>query len=71
VCRYANGTVLEVASDEKYPEGVRFIGDGGEVFVSRADLKTEHLDWIGSIMIDRSVSALSDPTLLMRAKPAT
>ena len=41
VCRYANGTVLEVASDEKYPEGVRFIGDGGEVFVSRADLKTQ------------------------------
>jgi predicted dehydrogenase len=41
VCRYANGVVLEVASFDKFPEGVRFIGDGGEVFVSRADLKTQ------------------------------
>lgn len=40
-CRYADGVVLEVASDDKYPEGVRFIGDRGEVFVSRADLKTQ------------------------------
>jgi len=41
VCRYANGVVLEVASFDKFPEGVRFIGDGGEVFVSRADLKAQ------------------------------
>jgi predicted dehydrogenase len=40
-CLYADGVVLEVGSADKYPEGVRFIGDGGEVFVSRADLKTQ------------------------------
>ena len=32
---------MEVASDNECPEGVRFIGDRGWVFVSRANLKTE------------------------------
>jgi len=40
-CRYAGGLVLEVADAKTYPEGVRFIGDGGEVFVSRADMRTQ------------------------------
>jgi predicted dehydrogenase len=40
-CRYADGVVMEVASDNECPEGVRFIGDRGWVFVSRANLKTE------------------------------
>jgi len=40
-CRYADGLMLEVADAKTYPEGVRFIGDGSEVFVSRADLKAQ------------------------------
>jgi len=39
-CRYADGVVLTVGSDNHYPQGVRFIGDDGWVHVTRAKVQT-------------------------------
>ena len=37
--RYANGVAMNVAPSSKNPQGVRFEGEDGWIFVSRADLK--------------------------------
>ncbi|MBN2317057.1 MAG: Gfo/Idh/MocA family oxidoreductase [Sedimentisphaerales bacterium] len=39
-CLYENGLVMRVASNNHIPQGVRFIGDGGWVHVTRSGLKT-------------------------------
>jgi len=45
-CRYAGGVTLLAASNDVVRQGVRFIGDGGWVHVTRADLKTEPADLV-------------------------
>ena len=39
-CTYDNGVTMYVASNNHYPQGVRFIGDKGWVHVTRRGLKT-------------------------------
>jgi len=39
-CRYANGVILEVASNKILKQGVRFIGDEGWVHVTRSEVQT-------------------------------
>ena len=40
-CKYADGLTMRVASNNHIPQGVRFIGKGGWVHITRAGLKTE------------------------------
>ncbi|MDX9866881.1 MAG: Gfo/Idh/MocA family oxidoreductase [Kiritimatiellia bacterium] len=37
---YANGTVLHIADDTVYPNGVRFVGEKGWIFCGRGSVKT-------------------------------
>jgi hypothetical protein len=37
---YANGTVLHVADESVYPNGVRFVGEKGWIFCGRGSVKT-------------------------------
>jgi predicted dehydrogenase len=39
-CSYGNGLVMHVASNNRIPQGVRFIGEAGWVHITRAGLKT-------------------------------
>ena len=41
---YANGTVLHVAGTDRYPCGVRFVGEKGWIFCSRGSVKTTSSD---------------------------
>ena len=40
-CLYENGLVMRVASNNHIPQGVRFIGDNGWVYVTRSGLTTD------------------------------
>lgn len=41
---YANGTVLHVADESVYPNGVRFVGEKGWIFCGRGSVKTMSSD---------------------------
>jgi len=45
-CTYADGRVLEVASNDRLRQGVRFIGEDGWVHVTRAGLTTQPADLV-------------------------
>jgi len=45
-CTYDNGVTMYVASNNHYPQGVRFIGDKGWVHVTRRGLKTNPEDLV-------------------------
>ena len=40
-CRYADGVVMDVASTDVYPTGIKFIGDRGWVYVDRAKITSD------------------------------
>jgi len=40
-CRYADGLVMRVASNNHCPQGVRFVGEKGWVRITRGELQTE------------------------------
>jgi myo-inositol 2-dehydrogenase/D-chiro-inositol 1-dehydrogenase len=37
--KYANGTILNIADDKLYPNGIRFVGEEGWIFCSRGSVK--------------------------------
>ncbi|NIA13163.1 MAG: Gfo/Idh/MocA family oxidoreductase [Nitrospiraceae bacterium] len=45
-CRYANGAMLHVGSNNHYKQGVQFFGDAGLVHVTRQGVKTEPKDLV-------------------------
>jgi predicted dehydrogenase len=40
-CTYANGTVIQVGDGSRFPNGTKWIGDKGWIFVSRGKLEAE------------------------------
>ncbi len=59
--RYADGTVMQVGSE--YPNGVRFEGDGGWIFVTRGDYAVTASDPVSRGRNSEALSA-SDPAIL-------
>ena len=45
-CTYASGLILEVASNDRLKQGVRFLGDDGWVHITRAGLATHPADLV-------------------------
>jgi predicted dehydrogenase len=59
--RYANGVTMYISGD--YPNGVRFVGDKGWIFVSRGDEKVTESDPVAKLKDAQALSA-SDPRII-------
>src|SRR5207249_2854447 len=59
--RYANGVTMYISGD--YPNGVRFVGHKGWIFVSRGDEKVTESDPVAKLKDVKALSA-SDPKII-------